>query len=101
MCIQEGWVHASAGMTGGGGGGVNQRILALGLIVWGVQARLLIVGFSGGGGLGRCSAVEAPFESLRTGLDSGHAIGARHRRTFNSFSTFDGAGGVGSGGGRL
>ena len=33
----------------------------------------------------RRSAVEAPFESLRTGLDSGHAIGVRDRRTFSSF----------------
>ena len=48
------------------GGGRSKR-LALGLIVWGEQARLLIVWFLGGGA-------------------SGHAIGVRDRRTFSTFS---------------
>ena len=49
----------------------------------------------------RRSAVEAPFESLRTGLDSGHAIGARHRRTFSLSASSTGRGESGPGEGDI
>ena len=76
----------------GGGGGGQSKDIGFGIDCLGGAGTIVDCLVCRGGEVSaRGSAVEAPFESLRTGLDSGHAIGARHRRTFSIFGIFDGA----------